>query len=55
MPPDALIEGEWYQADYDNAYEKELKPRLVIKSGVDLPEQGMIDEIREPIVEVEIV
>lgn len=33
----------------------QLKPRLVVKSGAEMPEQGLIDEIREPIVEVEIV
>ena len=55
MPPDELIEWRYYEVNYDNAWEKELKPRLVVKSGADLPEQGMIDEIREPIVEVEIV
>lgn len=55
MPPDALMEWSYYEVNYDNDFEKSLKPRLVIKSGWDLPEQGMIDEIREPIVEVEIV
>ena len=55
MPPEALIDGDRYEPNYDNAYEKELKPWLVIKSWWDLPEQWMIDEIREPIVEVEIV
>ncbi len=55
MPPDALIEWEYYEVNYDNAYEKELKPWIVIKSWGDLPEQWMIEEIREPIVEVEIV
>jgi len=33
----------------------QLRPRLVVKSGAEMPEQGLIDEIREPIVEVEIV
>jgi len=55
MPPDALIEWKYYEVNYDNEYEKELKPRLVIKSWGDLPEQWMIEEIWEPIVEVEIV
>gem|GEM_PF-2196116 len=32
MPDDALIEGKYYEVDYNNAFEKELKPRLVIKS-----------------------
>lgn len=32
-----------------------LKPRLVVKSGAEMLEQGQMDEIREPIVEVEIV
>ncbi len=32
-----------------------LKPWLLIKSGGRMPEQGMIEEIREPIVTVEIV
>ena len=55
MPPEALIDGERYEPNYDNDYEKELKPWLVIKSWWDLPEQWMIEEIWEPIVEVEIV
>lgn len=55
-PPAKLLSGEWvYQPDEHGAWEKELKPRLVIKSWGQLPEQWMIDEIREPIVEVEIV
>ncbi len=33
----------------------QLRPRLVVKSGAEIPEQGLIEEIREPIVEVEIV
>jgi len=32
MPPEALIDGERYEPNYDNDYEKELKPWLVIKS-----------------------
>lgn len=35
--------------------EKHCKLRLVVKSGWDLPEQGMIETIREPKVDVEIV
>ncbi|MBP7848335.1 hypothetical protein KA013_03925 [Patescibacteria group bacterium] len=33
----------------------QLRPWLVVKSGAEMPEQGLIDEIWEPIVEVEIV
>lgn len=36
-------------------YGAELKPRLVVKSGGDMPEQWNIEEIREPLVDVEIV
>lgn len=36
-------------------YAKELYPRLMIKSWSTMPEQGMIDEILEPMVNVEIV
>ncbi|GHW02588.1 hypothetical protein AGMMS50249_3740 [candidate division SR1 bacterium] len=32
-----------------------LKPRIVVKSGTEMIEQGMIDKIQEPIAEVEIV
>ncbi|MDR0282644.1 MAG: hypothetical protein LBI53_05075 [Candidatus Peribacteria bacterium] len=32
-----------------------LKPRIVVKSGSEMIEQGMIDKIQEPIAEVEIV
>lgn len=32
MPPDALIDGSHYEVNYDNDFEKSLKPRLVIKS-----------------------
>lgn len=34
---------------------EELTPRLIVKSGGDMPDQWMIEEIWEPIVEVEIV
>ena len=37
------------------AYTDELHSWIVINSGWSMPEQGMIEEIREPIVEVEIV
>jgi hypothetical protein len=32
-----------------------LKPRVVVKSGSEMIEQGMIEKIREPVAEVEIV
>ncbi len=35
--------------------QEQLKPWLVVKSGADMVEQGLIDEIREPIANVEIV
>jgi GTP-binding protein LepA len=34
---------------------EELKPWLVVKSGADMVEQGVIDEIREPVAAVEVV
>ncbi len=52
--PDADIDG---LADEEifSKYGAELKPWLVVKSGGDMPEQWNIEEIREPLVEVEIV
>ena len=32
-----------------------LKPRIVVKSGSDMIDQGMIEEILEPIANVEVV
>jgi hypothetical protein len=32
-----------------------LKPRVVVKSGSEMIDQGMIEKIQEPIAEVEIV
>lgn len=62
-----LLSDEWrkfmksdeYQKKSDeekiNELSEELKQWLVVKSGGSMPEQGMVEEIREPIVEVEIV
>ncbi|HRX64112.1 MAG TPA: GTP-binding protein, partial [Candidatus Absconditabacterales bacterium] len=36
-------------------YSEELKPRMIVKAGSDILEQGIIEEIYEPISEVEIV
>lgn len=41
--------------DLSPEVKEELKPRLVVKSGADMVEQGIIDEIREPIAAVEVV
>ena len=44
-PPDELA----------TKYEAVLKPWLSVRSGADMPDQGMVEEIYEPLVDVEVV
>lgn len=46
--------AEWME-DLSLETKEELKPWLVVKSWADMVEQGIIDEIREPIAAVEVV
>ncbi|MBP7841322.1 hypothetical protein KA037_01415 [Patescibacteria group bacterium] len=43
------------EADLQDKYEDVLRLRLVIRSGSDMIEQGHIDEIYEPMADVEVV
>ncbi len=47
-----MINDKWWLTP-ENV--EKLKPRLVVKSWADMVDQGMIDEIREPIAAVEVV
>lgn len=62
-----LIKSEYYKKvikDYKHwltdeqiyeQYSEELKYRLMVRSGADMPDPGFIEEVREPYAEVEIV
>lgn len=53
----AMVDSEWMDAlqNPESKIQNILKPRLVVKSGSDMIDQGLIDEIWEPIAAVEVV
>ncbi|MFZ2150451.1 MAG: GTP-binding protein [Candidatus Absconditicoccaceae bacterium] len=55
IPDPKLLEDQIQASDLDKNIKEELIPRIVVRSGVDMIDYGMIDTILEPIANVEIV